>query len=113
MLYIATFVNFVFPMRRFPPNLAFAFLQQVALNLWLHQNIEAVVSMYEDRFDLRILQSQPVEEPSKSISENLGWWDKYFGKNSGTRISPLHHVVIGHFSMPVKRTKELRALTGW
>ncbi|KAI6674470.1 hypothetical protein NL676_002376 [Syzygium grande] len=86
---------------------------EVALNLWLHQNIEAVVSMYEDCFDLRILQSQPVEEPSKSISENLGWWDKYFGKNSGTRISPLHHVVIGHFSMPVKRTKELRALTGW
>lgn len=86
---------------------------EVALNLWLHQNIEAVVSMYEDRFDLHILQSQPVEEPSKSISENLGWWDKYFGKKSGTRTSLLHHVVIGHFSMPVKRTKELRALTGW
>ncbi|KAF8006217.1 hypothetical protein BT93_K0496 [Corymbia citriodora subsp. variegata] len=86
---------------------------EVAMNLWLHQNIEAVVSMYEDRFDLHILQSQPVEEPSKSVSENLGWWDKYFGDNSRTRTSSLHHVVIGHFSMPVKRTKELRALRGW
>ncbi|XP_048138893.1 uncharacterized protein LOC115742466 isoform X2 [Rhodamnia argentea] len=86
---------------------------EVALNLWLHQNIEAVVSMYEDRFDLCILQSQPIEEPSKSISENLGWWENFFRKKSGTRSSLLHHVIVGQFSMPVKRTKELRALTGW
>ncbi|KAF2292635.1 hypothetical protein GH714_026186 [Hevea brasiliensis] len=42
---------------------------EVALNQWLYQNVEAVVSMYEDRFDLCTLQSIVIEEPSKNQTE--------------------------------------------
>ncbi|KAF2292607.1 hypothetical protein GH714_025992 [Hevea brasiliensis] len=44
---------------------------EVALNQWLYQNVEAVVSMYEDRFDLCTLQSIVIEEPSKNQTEIL------------------------------------------
>ena len=75
--------------------------------------MEAVVSMYEDCFDLCTLQSQLIEEPSKSQAENFSWWKKLTVRQSGSLSTPSHCVVISHFSMPVKRTKELRALTGW
>lgn len=86
---------------------------EVALKQWLYQNMEAVVSMYEDCFDLCTLQSQLIEEPSKSQAENFSWWKKLTVRQSGSLSTPSHCVVISHFSMPVKRTKELRALTGW
>lgn len=69
--------------------------------------------MYEDCFDLCTLQSQLIEEPSKSQAENFSWWKKLTVRQSGSLSTPSHCVVISHFSMPVKRTKELRALTGW
>ncbi|KAG6426806.1 hypothetical protein SASPL_111040 [Salvia splendens] len=59
---------------------------EVALHQWLHQNMAAVASMYEDRFDLCILESQLIESRGNE-TENI--------------------------SLPVKRTKELRALVGW
>ncbi|KAK4765858.1 hypothetical protein SAY87_007500 [Trapa incisa] len=86
---------------------------EIALNQWLHQNMEAVVSMYEDRFDLNVLQSRFTMETSRSTSENSGWWKDLFMKKSATMKSPLQHIVIGNFTMPVKRTRELRGLTGW
>ncbi|GAV70682.1 DUF3685 domain-containing protein [Cephalotus follicularis] len=85
----------------------------VALNQWMYQNLEAVISMYEDRFDLCILQSQLIVEPSKDQVENCNWWEKLTMRKSTTLSSPFRNVVISYFSMPVKRTKELRALTGW
>lgn len=69
--------------------------------------------MYEDRFDLNVLQSRFAVETSRSTLENSGWWKDLFMKKSATMKCPLQHVVIGNFAMPVKRTRELRALTGW
>ncbi|XAR60983.1 hypothetical protein NMG60_11034549 [Bertholletia excelsa] len=86
---------------------------EVALNQWLHQNIDAVVSMYGDRFDLHTLQSQPIDEPIKSQNEKLNWWKKLTLRKSSSVSSRLHHVAIHFSSVTVKRTKELRALTGW
>ncbi|KAF3593519.1 hypothetical protein DY000_02025654 [Brassica cretica] len=57
---------------------------EVALYQWLHQNMEAVVSMYKDRFDLYILQTQVINNPDG-----------------------------GDNTKSVKRTKELKALSGW
>ncbi|KAI3461040.1 hypothetical protein Pfo_017703 [Paulownia fortunei] len=86
---------------------------EVALHQWLHQNMAAVVSMYEDQFDLCTLQSQLIEESSSSEAENFGWWKKFSVWRSGPISSSLRFVMINHISVPVKRTKELRALTGW
>ncbi|KAA8543471.1 hypothetical protein F0562_021034 [Nyssa sinensis] len=86
---------------------------EVALNQWLHQNMEAVVSMYEDRFDLCTLQSQFIEESGQRQNEKFSWWKKLTLRKSGSVLSPLRYVVIGYISVPVRRTKELRALTGW
>lgn len=84
---------------------------EVALNQWLHQNMKAIVSMYEDRFDLCTLRSQLIEE-SKSGTEKLSWWEKLIHGKIAT-VSPIHVLVINCISINVKRTKELRALDGW
>ncbi|KAL2540746.1 hypothetical protein Adt_01724 [Abeliophyllum distichum] len=86
---------------------------EVALHQWLHQNIEAVVSMYEDQFDLHTLQIQPIEESSRRDDENINWWKRLFLRRSGSVSSSLRFVLISHISLPVKRTMELRDLTGW
>ncbi|XP_043706825.1 uncharacterized protein LOC122656400 isoform X1 [Telopea speciosissima] len=86
---------------------------QVALNQWLHQNMESIVLMYEDRFELCTLQVQFLKEHKKSGTEKLYWWKKLgLGKSKPT-LSPLCYVVISQLSISLKRTKELRALTGW
>ncbi len=71
--------------------------------------MEAVVSMYEDRFDLWRLKSELIEG-SRNPEENN--WLKFLNR-SETRKVPSTYVVLSHCSMPVKRMKELRALTGW
>ncbi|XP_043805698.1 uncharacterized protein LOC110630227 isoform X3 [Manihot esculenta] len=91
---------------------------EVALNQWLYQNVEAVVSMYEDRFDLCILQSTVIEEPRQNQTKNSSWWKNLTERNLterkyGTVPSSFNYIFIGQLSMPVKRTNELRALTGW
>ncbi|EYU17984.1 hypothetical protein ABFS82_14G211000 [Erythranthe guttata] len=86
---------------------------EVALHQWMHQNMEAVVSMFEDQFDLCTLQTQLVEESSSSEAENFGWWKKLSINRSGPVSSSLQFVAINQISVPVKRTMELRALTGW
>ncbi|XP_060180401.1 uncharacterized protein LOC132610137 isoform X1 [Lycium barbarum] len=86
---------------------------EAALNQWLHQNMETVVSMYEDRFDLYTFQLQLIEESSKRKVQNVNWWKKLRMMSSQPVLSQLNTVVINQISIPVKRTKELRALTGW
>lgn len=87
--------------------------KQAAMNQWLHQNMEAVVSMYEDRFDLYTFQHQLIEESSKSKVQNDNWWKKLRVMSSQPVLSQLSTILINQISIPVKRTKELRALTGW
>ncbi|CAL5192025.1 unnamed protein product [Lathyrus oleraceus] len=86
---------------------------EVALNQWLHHNMDTVVSMYEDRFDLCTLEKQPINLPDSSQTEKQSWWRNLTQQPSKTMSHELHWIVISHFSMPVKRTKELRALIGW
>ncbi|XP_052170534.1 uncharacterized protein LOC127786866 isoform X2 [Diospyros lotus] len=86
---------------------------EVALNQWLHRNMEAVISMYEDRLDLCMIQRQIVEVPSENKTEKFSWWKKLTLRESRSESSPLYSVVIGWISITVKRTKELRALAGW
>ncbi|VVB15385.1 unnamed protein product [Arabis nemorensis] len=88
---------------------------EVALYQWLHQNMEAVVSMYEDRFDLYILQTQVINNlDGGDDTESLSWWRKLTpGKSKAASSSPLRYSIIRDFSLPVKRTKELKALSGW
>lgn len=86
---------------------------EAAMNQWLHQNMEAVVSMYEDRFDLYTFQHQLIEESSKSKVQNDNWWKKLRVMSSQPVLSQLSTILINQISIPVKRTKELRALTGW
>ncbi|RYR39882.1 hypothetical protein Ahy_A09g045522 isoform B [Arachis hypogaea] len=85
----------------------------VALNQWLYHNMDTVVSMYEDRFDLCTLGSQRIDLPNISQTETQSWWRRLSQLNSKTVSPELQCLVINHFSMPVKRTKELRALAGW
>ncbi|KAL2336717.1 hypothetical protein Fmac_011163 [Flemingia macrophylla] len=85
---------------------------EVALNQWLYHNMDTVVSMYEDRFDLCILESQPIDLTDSIQTEKENWWKRFTQQNSKTSVE-LHCIEISHFSMPVKRTKELRTLTGW
>ncbi|CAN6479546.1 unnamed protein product [Victoria cruziana] len=84
---------------------------EVALNSWIYQNIEVVISMYEDRFDLFVLKKESSEKASETSSNKYGWWKKLALKNS----EPLSasNVMVNKLSLPVKRIKELRALTGW
>jgi len=91
----------------------YLYLNQVALNQWLYHNMDTVVSMYEDRFDLCILESQPVDVTDSIQTEEQNWWKRLTQQNSKAMSPELHCIDISHFSMPVKRTKELRAVTGW
>lgn len=85
----------------------------MVLSQWLYQNMDAVASMYEDRFDLRTLQNQLIQNPINSETEKFSWWKNIGFMKSQPVLSPLRFVVINSISVPVKRTKELRALTGW
>ncbi|KAJ4842308.1 hypothetical protein Tsubulata_026582 [Turnera subulata] len=86
---------------------------EVALKKWLYQNLETVVLMYEDRFDLCTLQLKLIDGPSSIQTENHIWWKRLSKQKIETTTSSLPYTAITQFSMPVKRTKELRALTGW
>ncbi|KAE9592090.1 hypothetical protein Lalb_Chr19g0125561 [Lupinus albus] len=86
---------------------------EVTLNQWLHHNIGTVVSMYEDRFDMCTLESQPIDLPDNTQTGKQSWWKRLTQQNSKTISPQLHCIAISPWSMPVKRTKELRALIGW
>ncbi|XP_047091178.1 uncharacterized protein LOC124703018 [Lolium rigidum] len=84
---------------------------EVAINGWLHQYFESVVSMYEDRFELYVLRRRACDTPVDNQSERTNWFRLAFQKPSAS--NPMDYVCISPFSLPVRRTKELRALTGW
>lgn len=84
---------------------------EVAINWWLHQYFKSVVSMYEDRFELYVLCRKKCENPADNQAERTNWWTLAFGKPSIPNV--LDYVYISPFSLPARRTKELRALTGW
>jgi len=75
--------------------------------------MDTVVSMYEDRFDLCTLESQPIDLPDSSQTDKQSWWKNLTQQHSKTKSHELYCIAINHFSMPIKRTKELRALIGW
>jgi hypothetical protein len=84
---------------------------KAAINGWLHQYFESVVSMYEDRFELYVLSRRACDNPVDNQSERTNWFRLAFQKPSAS--NPMDYVCISPFSLPVRRTKELRALTGW
>lgn len=86
------------------------FRNEVALNSWLNENFQSVTAMFEDRFDLWILKSCTFEmnETRRSSSK----------KRSKNRMASLEsreslNFVIEKFKLPVRRVRELRALSGW
>ncbi|EPS59567.1 hypothetical protein M569_15240 [Genlisea aurea] len=86
---------------------------EVALQRWFHRNTDAVVCMFEDQFEVCILESHPTEECSsrRSKTKKFGWWIN----NSSSR-SPENsrcRAAIKNVRIPVRRTRELRGLTGW
>lgn len=83
---------------------------QVALNRWLQQNFESVVAMFDDRYELYVLSRQQREMPENH--KRAIWWKRFTFRNSEA-ASVENFVQISAFSLPAKRTKELRALTGW
>jgi hypothetical protein len=84
---------------------------EVATNWWLNQYFNSVVSMYEDRFELYVLCRKKCEKPADNQAERTNWWKLAFGNPSVPAL--LDYVNISPFSLPARRTKELRALTGW
>ncbi|KAL5711756.1 hypothetical protein ACHQM5_014001 [Ranunculus cassubicifolius] len=86
---------------------------EMALKQFLHQNMDSVVSMYEDRFDLYSFQVQLVKESDKNKLDKLHWWKQLVVNKAASTVSSLQHMVISPLSLSVKRTKELRALSGW
>ncbi|CAO2045931.1 unnamed protein product [Urochloa humidicola] len=83
---------------------------EVAINWWMYQYFESVVSMYEDRFELYVLCRKKSEKPADNQAEGTNWWRLAFGKSSVPAF--LDYVNISPFSLPARRTKELRSLTG-
>ncbi|KAJ3697234.1 hypothetical protein LUZ61_000939 [Rhynchospora tenuis] len=84
---------------------------EVALNWWLNQYFESIVSMYEDRFELYIMCQKEQENANSNLTNNINWWRVGFSKSASH--SSGKYVQLVPFSLSVKRTKELRALTGW
>ncbi|CAO2038245.1 unnamed protein product [Urochloa humidicola] len=83
---------------------------EVAINWWMYQYFESVVSMYEDRFELYVLCRKKSEKTADNQAEGTNWWRLAFGKPSAPAF--LDYVNISPFSLPARRTKELRSLTG-
>ncbi|KAJ3675821.1 hypothetical protein LUZ60_004863 [Juncus effusus] len=79
---------------------------EVALNWWINQYFESVVSMYEDRHELYII----CQKSEKDQNANLNWW-RFFLKTSTKSVEK--YIQISPYSLSVKRTLELRALIGW
>ncbi|XP_021763391.1 uncharacterized protein LOC110728077 isoform X1 [Chenopodium quinoa] len=86
---------------------------EVAMREWIHQNFGEIVLMYEDRFDLRVLKTEPYRESAETLKESHSWWRRLTLKKSVHVQSSLRYSVVSTFSLTLKRTRELRALKGW
>ncbi|MQM18731.1 hypothetical protein Taro_051727 [Colocasia esculenta] len=85
---------------------------EVALRQWMLQNFGSIVSMYEDRFDLFVLQSRYLQKPSQMEIQETNWLQMFAFKKK-PMPALLRYVWISQMPVHVKRTRELRALTGW
>ncbi|GLJ11237.1 hypothetical protein SUGI_0148120 [Cryptomeria japonica] len=88
------------------------FRNEVALSRWLQDNFFSVVAIYEDRFNLWTFETVPLKTPPATKSSKYRWWKKMkYLKMVGEE--PLEDIIITQVLLPMKRTKELRALLGW
>lgn len=83
---------------------------QVALRSWLQQNFSSVVAMFEDRFELWTIQrlyngGQISEEEIQKSTEQ--------GPNARQDEDPAQGIKLAVVQLSARRSKELRALTGW
>ncbi|KAF6153925.1 hypothetical protein GIB67_023702 [Kingdonia uniflora] len=69
--------------------------------------------MNEDRFDLWTFQIQPLEQPVINQTEERSLWKKLIFNKRASTLPSLCSAAIKQLSVPVKRTMELRALSGW
>lgn len=88
------------------------FRNEVALNRWLQDNFSSVIAIYEDRFNLWTLQSVVVKKSAETENDNRGWYKKVNSKKM------VHEELLKDFFickrvLQIRRTKELRALSGW
>ncbi|KVI03818.1 hypothetical protein Ccrd_017878 [Cynara cardunculus var. scolymus] len=58
-------------------------------------------------------ETRTIVEPSNGKAEKFGWLKNLNLRKSRPVTAPFRAFVISYVSIPVKRTKELRALTGW
>jgi hypothetical protein len=65
--------------------------------------------MYEDRFELYVLSRKKCEKTADNQAEETNWWRVAFGKPAVPIL--VNYVNISPYSLPARRTKELRALT--
>ena len=90
---------------------------QVALNSWLKENFQSVASMFEDRYDLWILKPLILSaDNSRDSTSKNKQKDSFRDSARNTMTHPRKQselIVIEQSKLPVKRIKELRALTGW
>lgn len=83
---------------------------QVALRSWLQQNFSSVVAMFEDRFELWTIQrlcngGQVSEEEIRKSTEQ--------GSQARKDEDPAQGIKLAVVQLSARRSKELRALTGW
>lgn len=69
--------------------------------------------MYEDRFDMFALQMKVLEGLNEKETDRISWWKKIMFHKPAATAPPLHYIFIRQMSLAVKRTEELRALSGW
>lgn len=88
------------------------FRNEVALNRWLQDNFSSVIAIYEDRYNLWTLQYVFVKKPAETENYNHGWLKKVNPKKM-VHKELLKDIVICKCVLQMKRTKALRALSGW
>lgn len=59
------------------------------------------------------LQTKLLECLNEKETDRLSWWKKIAFHKPTATATPLRYIFIRQMSLPVKRTKELRALSGW
>lgn len=87
------------------------FRNEVALNRWLQENFFSVVAIYEDRFNLWVLRSNSLEK--SAVKKSHKHKRRNMNHKKMIKEEQLKDIVISPVLLPVRRTKELRALSGW
>lgn len=86
------------------------FRNEVALNGWLNENFRSVVAMFEDEFDLWILNSKVIISGNdRSVKARKQSNDQAKSMKERERSQ----FVMGQHKLPARRVRELRALSGW